>query len=158
MFNRTAILFLVLFVAAGCVGESQPDDEADVEESMSDVGGPPPVSGDTVTTESGLQYIVVREGSGDTATPGQQVQVHYTGWLEDGTKFDSSVDGGEPFDFALGAGRVIQGWDEGVAGTQVGEMRRLIIPSELGYGQRGAGGVIPPNADLIFDVELIGIL
>lgn len=156
--RRSLVPILVLFVAAGCVGESQPEDEADLEASMSEVGGPPPVSGDTVTAESGLQFIVISEGSGATAAAGQQVQVHYTGWLEDGTKFDSSVDRGEAFDFPLGAGRVIRGWDEGVAGMQVGEKRRLIIPSELGYGQRGAGGVIPPNATLIFDVELLGIL
>lgn len=109
------------------------------------------------TTSSGLKYEVLREGNGPVAKAGQTVSVHYTGWLTDGTKFDSSVDRGQPFSFALGAGQVIKGWDEGVAGMKVGEKRKLTIPSDLGYGQRGAGNVIPPNATLVFDVELLGI-
>lgn len=108
-------------------------------------------------TASGLQYEDTVIGSGPAAQSGDQVQVHYTGWLENGTKFDSSVDRNEPFEFPLGAGRVIQGWDEGVAGMQVGGTRKLVIPPELGYGARGAGGVIPPNAVLIFEVELLAI-
>lgn len=124
---------------------------------MSETTGPPPVSGDTITTASGLKYIVAQAGSGRAAEPGQQVQVHYTGWLTDGQKFDSSVDSGQPFSFPLGQGRVIRGWDQGVAGMQVGEKRRLIIPPELGYGSRGYPGAIPPNATLIFDVELLDI-
>ena len=115
------------------------------------------IQGEVITTDSGLQYIDEVVGDGATAQAGKAVSVHYTGWLEDGTKFDSSRDRGQPFTFNLGAGQVIKGWDEGVAGMQVGGKRRLIIPSELGYGQRGAGGVIPPNATLIFDVELLGI-
>ena len=112
-------------------------------------------------TASGLQFEDVVVGSGAEATAGQRVSVHYTGWLYEndqaGKKFDSSKDRGEPFDFPLGAGHVIRGWDEGVAGMRVGGTRRLVIPAALGYGARGAGGVIPPNATLLFEVELLGI-
>ena len=106
---------------------------------------------------SELQIEDIEVGSGDEATPGQTVTVHYTGWLTDGTKFDSSVDRGNPFQFALGAGMVIKGWDQGVAGMCVGGKRKLTIPAELGYGARGAGGVIPPNATLVFEVELLAV-
>jgi peptidylprolyl isomerase len=106
---------------------------------------------------SGLQYIEVVPGTGDEARTGQRVTVHYTGWLTNGTKFDSSRDKNRPFPFNLGAGGVIRGWDEGVAGMRVGGQRRLIIPPNLGYGASGAGGVIPPNATLIFDVELLQV-
>jgi len=100
----------------------------------------------------------VTEGSGEQAKSGQQVSVHYTGWLKDnGQKFDSSKDRGQPFSFPLGAGHVIKGWDQGVQGMKVGGTRKLTIPAELGYGARGAGGVIPPNATLVFEVELLGI-
>jgi FKBP-type peptidyl-prolyl cis-trans isomerase len=109
------------------------------------------------TTPSGLKIKEVEGGFGSVAKAGHQVSVHYTGWLEDGTKFDSSVDRGEPFGFALGAGSVIKGWDEGVAGMKVGGRRKLVIPPDLGYGARGAGGVIPPNATLVFDVELLDV-
>jgi FKBP-type peptidyl-prolyl cis-trans isomerase FkpA len=111
----------------------------------------------TVTTPSGLQYEEVRLGSGATARAGQDVVVHYTGWLLDGSKFDSSHDRGQPFTFGLGGGQVIAGWDEGVEGMQVGGLRKLTIPPQLGYGEWGAGGVIPPNATLVFEVELIDL-
>ena len=109
------------------------------------------------TTASGLTYQDLAVGDGAEAAKGMQVTVHYTGWLTDGTKFDSSKDRDEPFDFPLGAGHVIKGWDEGVAGMKVGGKRKLTIPPSLGYGSRGAGGVIPPNATLVFDVELLGV-
>jgi FKBP-type peptidyl-prolyl cis-trans isomerase len=110
-----------------------------------------------VTTASGLKYIDQVVGTGDLAVAGKTTSVHYTGWLENGTKFDSSVDRGQPFSFRLGAGQVIKGWDEGVQGMKVGGKRKLTIPANLGYGSRGAGGVIPPNATLVFDVELLGV-
>ena len=115
------------------------------------------------TLPSGLQYEDTVAGSGAEATAGQRVKVHYTGWLHDptapnqrGKKFDSSKDRGDPFAFPLGAGHVIRGWDEGVQGMKVGGTRVLVIPADLGYGARGAGGVIPPNATLMFEVELLG--
>ncbi|KPK59974.1 MAG: peptidylprolyl isomerase [Gemmatimonas sp. SG8_38_2] len=124
---------------------------------MAEVGGPPPVSGDTVTTESGLQYIVVASGDGAAPEQGQVVSVHYTGWFTDGRKFDSSVDRGEPIRFPLGTGRVIPGWDEGVALMKVGDKRRFIIPPALAYGERGHPAGIPPNSTLTFDVELVDV-
>jgi FKBP-type peptidyl-prolyl cis-trans isomerase FkpA len=110
-----------------------------------------------VTTASGLKYEDLKVGTGDTAEAGKIVSVHYTGWLTSGTKFDSSKDRGQPFEFPLGGGRVIKGWDEGVRGMKVGGVRKLTIPPELGYGARGAGGVIPPNATLVFEVELLKV-
>ena len=111
----------------------------------------------TVTTASGLMIEELAVGDGDSARSGDQVTVHYTGWLTNGRKFDSSVDRNDPFIFALGRGNVIAGWDEGVEGMKVGGKRKLTIPPDLGYGARGAGGVIPPNATLVFEVELLGI-
>jgi FKBP-type peptidyl-prolyl cis-trans isomerase len=110
-----------------------------------------------ITTPSGLQYEDLNQGTGAAAKTGDSVEVHYTGWLGDGTKFDSSVDRGTPFAFKLGAGRVIKGWDEGVVGMKIGGKRKLIIPAALGYGSRGFPGAIPPNAELTFEVELIRI-
>jgi FKBP-type peptidyl-prolyl cis-trans isomerase len=110
-----------------------------------------------ITTPSGLQYEDLTEGSGPAAKAGDSIEVHYTGWLKDGTKFDSSLDRGRPFAFQLGAGRVIKGWDEGVAGMKVGGKRKLVIPSGLAYGTRGAADVIPANAELTFEVELLRV-
>ena len=115
----------------------------------------------STTTPSGLKIEEVKVGTGDVAVAGKNVTVHYTGWLTDGViqgkKFDSSKDRGEPFVFPLGKGHVIKGWDEGVAGMKVGGKRTLIIPADLAYGARGAGGVIPPNATLVFEVELLDV-
>jgi FKBP-type peptidyl-prolyl cis-trans isomerase FkpA len=108
-------------------------------------------------TDSGLKYEDQNLGTGELAETGNRVSVHYTGWLLEGEKFDSSLDRNQPFEFTLGKGMVIAGWDEGVAGMKVGGKRRLTIPPQLGYGARGAGGVIPPNATLVFDVELLSV-
>ena len=110
-----------------------------------------------IVTPTGLKYVDLEVGEGPEATSGKNVEVHYTGWLEDGTKFASSLDRQRPFTFRLGAGEVIEGWDQGVAGMKVGGKRKLIIPPDLGYGEQGAGEVIPPGATLVFEVELLGV-
>jgi FKBP-type peptidyl-prolyl cis-trans isomerase len=112
---------------------------------------------EVVEGKNGLKYIDLVVGEGLDARRGDEVSVHYTGWLEDGTKFDSSLDRGRPFVFPLGRGRVIQGWDLGVAGMKAGGKRKLLIPAKLGYGKRGAGDAIPPNANLVFEVELLSV-
>ncbi len=118
---------------------------------------PTKVTGDGVKTDSGLQYWDIRMGTGAVAKDGDHVKVHYTGWLTTGKKFDSSVDAHQPFDFTIGKGDVIKGWDEGVTGMKVGGKRQLRIPPELAYGAAGYSGVIPPNATLIFDIQLLSI-
>jgi peptidylprolyl isomerase len=129
--------------------------------ALTPLARPVAATNQVVQMPDGLKYTDSKIGGGAEASAGKKVSVHYTGWLYDngakGKKFDSSVDRGKPFEFTLGAHQVIAGWDEGVAGMKVGEKRRLVIPPELGYGARGAGGVIPPNATLIFEVELFGI-
>jgi len=110
-----------------------------------------------VETATGLGYVEIAEGAGARPRPGETVSVHYTGWLKSGQKFDSSLDRGQPLEFSVGRGQVIKGWDEGVGTMRVGGKRKLIIPAHLGYGDRGAAGVIPPGATLIFEVELVGI-
>jgi len=124
--------------------------------SAAHAGGPTHVTGAPVTTASGLQYWNIKLGTGALAIPGKKVKVDYTGWLTTGKKFDSSVGTGHPFDFVLGNGQVIKGWDEGVAGMKIGGKRQLRIPPQLAYGEKGFPGAIPPNATLIFDVQLVG--
>jgi FKBP-type peptidyl-prolyl cis-trans isomerase len=141
--NRMKKLCL-LAVAAACVAlavSARADDKKDSK---------------VVTTDSGLKYEDLKEGTGDAAKKGDTVEVHYTGWLKDGTKFDSSLDRKQSFSFSLGAGEVIKGWDEGVAGMKVGGKRKLIIPAELAYGKKGKGK-IPPDSELTFEVELLKI-
>jgi FKBP-type peptidyl-prolyl cis-trans isomerase len=129
--------------------------------ATSPLGGSLAADSKVIEMPDGLKYTDTKTGTGAAATAGKKVSVHYTGWLSSnggkGKKFDSSLDRGQPFEFTLGAHQVIAGWDEGVAGMKVGGARTLTIPPELGYGARGAGGVIPPNATLIFDVELLGV-
>ena len=124
---------------------------------QSNNSSPTKVTGKAHATSSGLEYWDITQGTGATATSGKHVKVHYTGWLTSGKKFDSSVDRKEPFEFKLGNGDVIKGWDEGVEGMKVGGKRQLRVPPQLGYGSQGAGGVIPPNATLIFDVQLLEV-
>ncbi|HXP79570.1 MAG TPA: FKBP-type peptidyl-prolyl cis-trans isomerase [Verrucomicrobiae bacterium] len=151
-FALALTLFTVLAVAFGC-GSS----DKSTTSSTPSTSSPMKVSGQPTTTPSGLQYWDIVVGTGATAAPGSTVKVHYSGFLTTGQKFDSSRDRGEPFSFPLGQGQVIKGWDEGVAGMKVRGQRQLRIPPQLGYGAEGAGGVIPPNATLIFDVELLGV-
>ena len=149
MLKSAGLIAIVTFVVTAVFaqgGSAKPDTSA-----------PTKVTGAPTKTPDGLEYWDIKAGTGPTATAGHTVKVHYTGWLTNGKKFDSSVDRGEPFTFDLGGGQVIKGWDEGVAGMKVGGKRQLRIPPELAYGARGAGGAVPPNATLIFDVELLGV-
>ena len=160
----------VLFVL-GCGGEKKADTaktepgkteaakpDATRDQASTEASTMTKAKGDTVTTASGLKYIDIKVGNGASPETGQMVQVHYTGWLlSNGKKFDSSKDRGQPFSFPIGMKRVIKGWDEGVASMKVGGYRQLIIPPELGYGDRGAGAIIPPKASLVFDVEFLAV-
>jgi FKBP-type peptidyl-prolyl cis-trans isomerase len=148
MQKYTLLLAIVAFVVAGF---------AQTKKSAPDTSAPTKVTGKATKTADGLEYWDIKVGTGATAAAGQSVKVHYTGWLTNGKKFDSSVDRGDPFTFNLGAGQVIKGWDEGVAGMKVGGKRQLRIPSDLAYGPNGRPPVIPPSATLIFDVELLGV-
>lgn len=168
-------LVMMAFLAGACTPQNPPADtttappppapvETVTPPPAGDAGSPqvarmdgPPPAGDQKTLPQGVKYTVLKPGQGEKARKSQTVQVHYTGWLTDGREFDSSRGRGEPFEFNLGAGQVIPGWDNGVEGMQIGEQRRLEIPPEQGYGSRGAGGVIPPDATLIFEVELLDI-
>ena len=152
------VLAAVIWCVTACAKKEVQDQAASTPaNTMAATTAAAPAAPAVVTTASGLKYEVLRTGNGPGAQVGQTVAVHYTGWLTDGTKFDSSVDRGQPFDFKLGMGQVIKGWDEGVAGMKVGEKRKLTIPSNWGYGERAMGNVIPANATLVFDVELLGI-
>jgi peptidylprolyl isomerase len=147
-FTLVLTLFAVLGAVSGCGSADKP--------AAPSTSSPMKVNGQATNTSSGLQYWDIVVGTGATAAPGNTVKVHYTGFLTNGEKFDSSRDRGEPFSFPLGAGQVIKGWDEGVAGMKVGGQRQLRIPPQLGYGPSGTGP-IPPNATLVFDVELLGV-
>jgi len=150
-----SLLFVGVFLLAAC-GEDQGSENGDAD-AGAEVEAEDGCFTEPTTMDSGLVIEDLECGDGAEATAGNSVSVHYTGTLEDGTKFDSSLDRDQPFEFNLGAGQVIAGWDEGVAGMKVGGKRKLTIPPELGYGEAGAGGVIPPNATLIFEVELLEV-
>lgn len=152
-------LALVSVLTAGSFINTAADDDSARRTEVAGIqeAGPPPVEGDTITTDSGLKYIVVISGDGRRAERYRPVRVHYSGWLEDGTLFDSSLLAGEPVEFELGAGQVIRAWDEGVNLMRVGDKWRFIVPPELGYGRRGYPGVVPSDATLIFDMVLVAV-
>ncbi len=158
--RKLHILALALATTVACSSdrEAQQTEEAAVaSQPATQPGGPPPVTGDTVSTSSGLKYIVLQSGEGAEAEQGNVVSVHYTGWLTDGSKFDSSLDRNQPIRFPVGTGHVIPGWDEAVGMMRVGDRWRIILPPEIAYGAQGRPPVIPPSSTLIFDVELVGV-
>jgi len=152
--NRIAVLSILVVVSALAGAQTSGQKKIQV---FSGTKSPTKVTGDGVKTDSGLQYWDIKVGTGDEAKTGDHVKVHYTGWFTDGKKFDSSVDAHRPYDFTLGKGDVIKGWDEGVAGMKVGGKRQLRIPPALAYGEAGYKDIIPPNATLIFDVQLLAV-
>lgn len=153
MTKHIVVLAIILGLAVFALAQT-----AAKKSAASNTSAPSKVTGDGVKTDSGLQYWDIKVGNGAAAKEGSHVRVHYTGWLTTGKKFDSSVNAGKPFDFTIGNGEVIKGWEEGVAGMKVGGKRQLRIPPALGYGASGTpGGPIPPNATLIFDVQLLAV-
>jgi FKBP-type peptidyl-prolyl cis-trans isomerase FkpA len=148
-----SLIVCLAALSSACAKKEEPP-VAEMNTAAQAVSHALPQPGQSVTE---LKLEDVKVGTGDDAVAGKSVTVHYTGWLTNGTKFDSSKDRGQPFTFQLGAGQVIRGWDQGVAGMKVGGVRKLTIPSSLAYGENGAGGVIPPNATLVFEVELLGV-
>lgn len=160
MLRSLPILILALATAVACSSDreaQQTGEEAAVSQPSSQPSGPPPVTGDTIATSSGLKYIVLQSGEGTQAEQGKVVSVHYTGWLTDGTKFDSSFDSNQPIRFPVGTGHVIPGWDEAVGMMRVGDRWRIILPPDIAYGPQGRPPVIPPSSTLVFDVELVGV-
>lgn len=155
MKKNVAAAVIVLAVAVALV--AQTPTHKPIQVVRPNTNAPTKVTGDGIKTESGLQYWDIKVGTGEAAKSGDKVKVHYTGWLTTGKKFDSSVDAHQPYDFTLGQGDVIKGWDEGVAGMKVGGKRQLRIPPELAYGESGYKTIIPPNATLIFDVQLLAV-
>ena len=164
---RLPVAVLAIALLAGCnqyeaqkaasSSTGTPSTSASTPSTPAPAAAAAPTGGKVHKLPSGLQYEDMVVGSGTMAEPGMSVSVHYTGWLTDGTKFDSSLDRNQAFQFQLGAGQVIRGWDEGVKGMRIGGKRKLTIPPDMGYGAAGAGGVIPPNATLVFDVELLDV-
>ncbi len=158
MLKQSLVIAIAILMVAAASGFGQSDAAKKAPAATrSNTNAPTKVTGNPKRTLSGLEYWDIQVGTGPTASTGQKVQVHYTGWLLSGKKFDSSVDAGRLFSFTLGAREVIKGWDEGVAGMKVGGKRQLRIPPDLAYGERGYPGAIPPNATLIFDVQLLGV-
>jgi peptidylprolyl isomerase len=157
IFIASATAAMAIMFCSGCQDTGGSKDHSAVADQAIAAGKIPQIPGDTVTTASGLKYLEIRTGTGAAPKTGQTCVMHYSGWLTDGTKFDASRDRGQPFPFPLGQGRVIRGWDEGVASMKIGGRRILVIPPQLGYGERGAGGVIPPNATLVFEIELLEV-
>ena len=152
LFSGAIVTGAIILVTAVAVAQT-----AAAKPKTPNTNAPTKVTRDGVKTDSGLQYWEIRVGPGEVAKEGSHVRVHYTGWLTTGKKFDSSVDAGKPFDFTIGNGEVIKGWEEGVAGMKVGGKRQLRIPPELAYGAEGSPPTIPPNATLIFDIQLLGV-
>lgn len=155
--KKHATALIAVFVLSLAFALGQTAAKKTTPAARPNTNAPTKVTGDGVKTDSGLQYWDIKAGTGAEAKAGGHVKVHYTGWLTSGKKFDSSVDAGTPFEFTIGKGEVIKGWEEGVTGMKVGGKRQLRIPPQLAYGERGYPGAIPANATLIFDIQLLGV-